>query len=318
MLSDTRQALEAFDNQHDFERLAADVLNELGHSGVEPMAPGGGPDGGQDIRFWEGRARGVAFVSLETRIRERFKADLSKQQPAVESVIALFCHVDVSPAMKMDLTKEAIQKGFRLEVFDLERLRSLLDSSLRLVRRRYLNIDDEVAARIRSEVLKLLRFPDGVADSPPQTFLESVAVDQVPRGLFDLLMRYDEGDVREVPGLGAPLHEHLIAYHELRHKTRELEEHLTLAIGKLSVTEVPAGWRIYLRYVLFRFGGQPLDAIKSGGLFLNYGIGWQDAEKCYEALAADSVVAADVASVFDLYTRVHEGAKVLAKEVRAE
>jgi hypothetical protein len=44
MLSQTRQALEAFDNQHDFERLAADVLNHLGYDTVEPMAPGGGAD----------------------------------------------------------------------------------------------------------------------------------------------------------------------------------------------------------------------------------------------------------------------------------
>jgi len=38
MLNQTRRALEDFDNQHEFERLAADVLNALGYSGVEPMA----------------------------------------------------------------------------------------------------------------------------------------------------------------------------------------------------------------------------------------------------------------------------------------
>ena len=38
MLSQTRRALEDFDNQHDFERMAADVLNALGYSNVEPMA----------------------------------------------------------------------------------------------------------------------------------------------------------------------------------------------------------------------------------------------------------------------------------------
>ena len=53
MLSQTRRALEDYDNQHDFERLAADVLNALGYSDVEPMAPGGGADGGRDIKFRE-------------------------------------------------------------------------------------------------------------------------------------------------------------------------------------------------------------------------------------------------------------------------
>jgi hypothetical protein len=45
MLSQTRRALEDFDNQHDFERMAADILNGLGYQGVEPMAPGGGQIG---------------------------------------------------------------------------------------------------------------------------------------------------------------------------------------------------------------------------------------------------------------------------------
>jgi hypothetical protein len=33
MLSQTRRALEDFDNQHDFERMAADILNGLGYAG---------------------------------------------------------------------------------------------------------------------------------------------------------------------------------------------------------------------------------------------------------------------------------------------
>jgi hypothetical protein len=44
MLSQARRALGDFDNQHDFERMAADILNALGYSDVEPMSPGGGPD----------------------------------------------------------------------------------------------------------------------------------------------------------------------------------------------------------------------------------------------------------------------------------
>jgi hypothetical protein len=76
-----------------------------------------------------------------------------------------------------------------LEVFDLERLRSLLDSSLKDVRRRYLSIDDEVADRLRSEVRRLLRFPDAIADnSSPPTKLERLLIDTLPRKLFDLLM----------------------------------------------------------------------------------------------------------------------------------
>jgi hypothetical protein len=47
MLSLTKKALEEFDNQHDFERMAADILNGLGYKHVTPIAPRGGSDGGK-------------------------------------------------------------------------------------------------------------------------------------------------------------------------------------------------------------------------------------------------------------------------------
>ena len=53
-MSQTRRALEEFDNQHDFERMSADILNALGYQDVEPMAPRGGPDFGRDIKFRDG------------------------------------------------------------------------------------------------------------------------------------------------------------------------------------------------------------------------------------------------------------------------
>src|SRR5438874_11852956 len=136
MLSQTRRAIEDFDNQHDFERMAADVLNAEGYSDVEPMAPRGGGDGGRDIKFREGDTPGIAFVTLEKKLGEKFRHDLLKQADG-EGVIALFCNVDATPRMKLAFAKEALAKGYRLLVFDLERLRSLLDSSLKDIRRRY-------------------------------------------------------------------------------------------------------------------------------------------------------------------------------------
>lgn len=46
LFSLTRTALEQFDNQHDFERIAADILNALGNKDAMPIAPRGGGDGG--------------------------------------------------------------------------------------------------------------------------------------------------------------------------------------------------------------------------------------------------------------------------------
>src|SRR5437588_12316405 len=118
MLSKTRRGIEDFDNQHDFERMAADILNGLGYQAVEPMAPGGGGDKGQDIRFRDGDPAGVALVTLEKKVRGKFKLDLAKQ-PKAQGVIALFCNVDVSPSLKLEFAKAANAKGYMLEVFDL-------------------------------------------------------------------------------------------------------------------------------------------------------------------------------------------------------
>lgn len=306
MLSQTRRALEDFDNQHDFERMAADVLNALGYSDVEPMAPGGGSDGGRDIRFREGDTPGRAFVTLDKKIRDKFKRDLAKQNDA-KGIIALFCNVDLSPLMKLTFTKEAIAKGYRLEVFDLERLRSLLDSALKDVRRRYLHIDDEVAARLRSEVTKLLRFPAAIPDvSVPPTLFERMLVNKLACRLFDLLMRYDEKDILEVPEIGSALHDHLTRYYQFRQKVLRLEDDLITRIGQIVRVRFKAAWMIYLKYLIMRFGGISKEGVIARGDFLNYDITWDDAERVFTELFNEGSVSCDVSELFALHESLNQ------------
>jgi hypothetical protein len=283
MLSQTRRALEAFDNQHEFERMAADVLNALGYSDVEPMAPGGGADGGRDIKFREGDTPGIAFVTLEKKIREKFKQDLSKQRDA-EAVIALFCNVNATPSMKLAFAKDAIAKGYRLLVFDLERLRSLLDSSLKEIRRRYLHIDDEVAAKLRSQVRKLLKYPDAASDdSKPPTRLEVMLVNTLPRRLFDLLMQYDDNDILEVPCLGGALVNHLKSYYRFRQEILRLESDLLVRIAAIVGDRFNSGavWRMYFEYAIPRFFGKSKEEIIGWGNFLNCGVTWDGTERVF-------------------------------------
>jgi hypothetical protein len=297
MLSQTRRALEDFDNSHEFERLAADVLNALGYSGVEPMAPRGGSDGGRDIRFREGDAPGIALVTLEKRIKDKFNRDLQKQESA-EGVLALFCNVDVTPGLKLEFAREAIAKGFRLEVFDIERLRSLLDIRLTDIRRRYLGIDDEVAARLRSAVTKLLRFPDAVPDTAqPPTILESLFINKLPRRVFDILLTYEERDIREVPEIGQVLQRHLVDYYAFRRQALASEEQQLAKIGRAVSVRLGKAWRIYLRYAVMRFGGISQQQIIEGGNFLNYSISWEDAERVFQLLRADPEVAVQVSGL---------------------
>lgn len=297
MLSQTRRALEDFDNQHDFERMAADILNGLGYSNVEPMAPRGGPDGGRDIKFMEGDTPGIAFVTLEKNIKRKFKQDLEKQDDAGDAggVISLFCDVDVSPSLKLGFAKDAIAKRYRIEVFDLERLRSLLDSNLKEVRRRYLKIDDELAVQLRSEISKLLRFPDAIPDvTHPPTLIETLLLDKQPRRIFDVLMRFEEKDILEVPGIGEALHNHLKSYYRFRQRALRLEEDLLTRVGRNVEVRFPVAWKIYLKYTWMRFGGLSKDNIVAGGNFLNYGITWDDAERVFINLAGDGTVSSAV------------------------
>ena len=51
MYSLTKHKIGEFDNQHEFERMCADILNALGYKNITPIAPKGGSDGGRDITF---------------------------------------------------------------------------------------------------------------------------------------------------------------------------------------------------------------------------------------------------------------------------
>ncbi len=143
MLSNTREHLARLDNQHAFERLAADVLNHLDRSLVEPMAPGGGSDGGIDLLYVDSNgSKGVGFVTLRKDIARKFQSDL-KRLGTHDGEISLFCTVDVSPKQRADFLDLASNIGATVLIFDLERLRSLLDTRLQTLRNRYLGLSQD-------------------------------------------------------------------------------------------------------------------------------------------------------------------------------
>jgi hypothetical protein len=76
------------------------------------------------------------------------------------AALSLFCNVQVTPDQKLEFVQMASAKEATLAIYDLERLRSLLETSFKDIRRRYLHLDDAVSEEIRSKVSTLLRFPD--------------------------------------------------------------------------------------------------------------------------------------------------------------
>ncbi|MFN8502347.1 hypothetical protein [Kouleothrix sp.] len=82
MLSLTKKALEELDNQHDFERMCADILHGIGYEDVVLMAPRGGADGGRDISFrFDNNKHGLACVTLRDNIAAKFKEDFYQRKP---------------------------------------------------------------------------------------------------------------------------------------------------------------------------------------------------------------------------------------------
>jgi len=204
-------------------------------------------------------------------------------------------------------------KGYGFLPFDLERLRSLLDGSLKEIRRRYLHIDDEIAARLRSEVRKLLRFPDAVKnDFNPPTMVECLADKTIHCRLFDLLMRYEEEDVSEVPGIGPILRDHMNVYYRFRQKAMQFEADL---MSRISTTigdsfASAAKWKMFHRYSVFRLFGVAKDEVIAGGNFLNYGITWDETERAFTKLSDDTQLNSQVGDLRRLeeeLTRCLEG-----------
>ncbi len=158
MYSHTRAVLEQFDNQHDFERMCADILNALGYKDVVPLAPRGGSDGGKDITFTtESGGQGLACVTLRKDIDTKSNEDFSQRKPGEFEKYMLFCTAYLTASQKLKFTRYCLDQLQALLVpMDIEALRSLLDSILKPIREKYLGIKDDTKA-IDEERLATLR-----------------------------------------------------------------------------------------------------------------------------------------------------------------
>jgi hypothetical protein len=143
-------------NQPAREGLCLALLPLLGpYTQEQPRRPKGGPDGGRDIEavlggsitVWGGvgfRNGGGNDEAARKDADEKFRSDLArmlKEKPAPRGFV-FFTNVDLTPTHKDDLVAHAKSCGIEhVDVFDLERLRNVLDSSEGLIARlQYLSI----------------------------------------------------------------------------------------------------------------------------------------------------------------------------------
>lgn len=153
MYSQTTAVLEKYDNDHEFERMCADILNALGFRDVVPIAPRGGNDGGKDITFTtENGGKGLACVTLRKDIEKKYYEDFSQRQPGEFEKYMLFCTAHLTAQRKREFIGyclDTLQAEF--VPYDIEALRSLLDSVLQPIRETYLGIIDQEKLR-RKEI----------------------------------------------------------------------------------------------------------------------------------------------------------------------
>jgi len=306
LFNQTRQNLITFDNQHEFERLAADILNSLGYENVEPMAPLGGSDGGIDIKYKNGEAKGLAFVTLRKDIRAKFFEDLNKLNVGPDE-IALFSIVDITPKQKAEFSNETINKGITLEIFDIERIRSLFDSTLKELRRRYLGIDDDISIQIKDKLIKLIKFTNTQRiESKAQTVLETMFADKLPQYIFNLLISYEIETLKEVPKIGGELDKYLQRYDAFYGNLVKKENLLINEIGKYETCRFRDSWIIHYKYSVMRFNGMSICDIQNNGSFLNFSISWESAERVYNILLEEKILESAIKPVIDEYDELCE------------
>lgn len=178
MLKATHQALEKFDNQHDFERMSADILNKLGYKNVIPIAPKGGSDDSKDITFlnYDGEPA-LACVSLRKDANTKIMSDLSARKKGEFTEYTFFTNQYLTSTEKKKITKFCLEKlDAQFVSRDIELLRSLLDTNLKSIRKNYLHIDNVETVEYSVKATEIRRYSleniIEIAEQDLQRFIE--------------------------------------------------------------------------------------------------------------------------------------------------
>lgn len=152
MYSQTLDALEKFDNQHDFERMCNDLLIAQGNQDIVPVAPRGGPDGGRDITFttYNG-TKGLACATIgKDDINRKFKNDFSQRKRGEYQKYFFFCTTYLTSSQKKGFIAYGLNElDAELIPCDIEALRCLLDAYPK-IKEKWLHIsNDKVIKRDR-------------------------------------------------------------------------------------------------------------------------------------------------------------------------
>ncbi len=297
MLSPTHQALEKFDNQHDFERLCADILNFLGRKNVTPVAPRGGSDGGKDIIFSNGaNEQGLACVTLRKDSDQKFDEDFRERRKGEYGEYFFFTNQYLTAGQKLKYEKHCVNVlEAVLVIQDIEALRSLLDSTLQDVRSTYLHIADDKSEYVRRQIIQLIKYPN-VTDLTNGTrhisFTESTICLPQQVELFSLLLQSDDNVLLGVSNVGNLLLNYKEKYYQYQELLNQIQGKCKEVVFRQSFSPVQRqhGWRnIFYNYFLMRRYGYDKGRAQKE-IRTNYDITPSDCERVYEVFCTDDNV----------------------------
>lgn len=320
MLSLTKKALEEFDNQHDFERMCADVLNALGYKNVTPIAPRGGSDGGRDITFTtETDGKGLACVTLRKYSEIKFKEDFEQRKSGDYEKYYFFTNQYLTSSQKLNFAKFCVDElNAELVVQDIEALRSFLDSSLQGIRKRFLHLDDDASAQVRKHITKILKYPATLSANNFQDktgIAERMMTKPFHREIYYYVNDIDDEELQEIPVIGMTLHRLKEKYYNLCLRLNGLTEKCKEIISTQTVNEFQFihGWVIYFNYFFLRAFGNTVDRAKMQ-VSVNYGISYENCETVFNLLRETddisedlSAISSEWAEISDLFTKLTEG-----------
>jgi hypothetical protein len=303
MLTLTQKALEEFDNQHDFERMCADVLNSLGYQDVVLIAPKGGSDGGRDITFTtpDGK-KGLACVSLREDSNNKFNEDFGRRTKGEYEKYVFFTNRYLTFEQKLKYQKYCID-SLEAELLpqDREALRSLLDSALKEVRKKWLHIDDESSAQLKKRIFNWLKYQQKL---PPENYrdraslAEWVLTTAVQREIYYVIADVDDDEIKLIPGIGDTLWRFKEHYYNLclRLNVVTKKSHDLIHTQTRTLFQFQHGWQMIYKYILLRLTGQSPESV-SQQVPLNYDISPEQCEATYQLVFKDKVFAEELTSV---------------------
>lgn len=254
------------------------------------------------IREYEGGLSVTSKVLADTQVGVAFKTKAVRLREELNQV-----NIDLQDRRKavlLALQMSPCNKGVRDKGIDF-----LTDvkSQTKRIPDRLKELHDEAAVKLDSEVSNLLHYPNAARDTRPPTILEDRMRNKLPRHLFDLLSGYNDIAILNVPNVGTPLRDHKIAYYAFRQRAKEQEQVLLPRIGEMVPVRFPEAWRIYMKYIIMRFGGVSQAQIVAAGTFLNYDITWDNCESIYSQLSKDESVSRNFAEIYRTYDSLVEG-----------